>query len=46
MTGVNSMAKVGVITETLVARGYSDEDVLKILGGNFMRLLERVFPGC
>ncbi len=30
------------ITKELVARGYSDEDIRKILGGNFMRLFRRV----
>jgi membrane dipeptidase len=36
--GLNSMANAVLITETLVDRGYSDDDVLKILGGNFLRL--------
>jgi membrane dipeptidase len=43
-TGLDSMAKMSVLTEALVARDYSDEDVLKILGGNFLRLLEQVWP--
>ncbi len=43
LTGLDSMAKAGLITEALVERGYSDDDVLKILGGNFRRLLEQVF---
>jgi membrane dipeptidase len=30
------------ITEGLVARGYTDDDVLRILGGNFLRVLEAV----
>jgi membrane dipeptidase len=38
--GLTSMANVRIITEALVARGYPDEDVLKILGGNFLRLFE------
>jgi len=44
-TGLDSMAKTGLITDALVERGYSDEDVLKILGENFLRLLAQVFAG-
>jgi membrane dipeptidase len=29
-------------TAAMVQRGYSDEDILKVLGGNFMRLYEHV----
>jgi hypothetical protein len=29
------------ITEGLLARGYAEPDVLKILGGNFLRVLEQ-----
>jgi membrane dipeptidase len=32
-----------IITEGLVARGYSDDEILKILGGNFMRVFEKVW---
>jgi len=32
-----------VITECLVARGYSDEDIIKILGENFMRVFKKVW---
>ena len=31
------------ITEGLVARGYSDDEILKILGGNFMRVFKVVW---
>lgn len=31
------------ITEGLLARGYSDEDCAKLIGGNFYRLYERVW---
>ncbi|MFC1803987.1 membrane dipeptidase, partial [Thermoproteota archaeon] len=31
------------ITEGLVARGYSDNEILKILGGNFMRVFKEVW---
>jgi membrane dipeptidase len=42
-TGLDSMAKAPAITEALLGRGYSDEDVLKILGGNFLRLFEQAW---
>ena len=29
------------ITRALVARGYADEDIRKIVGGNVLRLLEQ-----
>jgi len=41
--GLQSMASMRVITEELVARDYSDESVLKILGGNFVRLFGDVW---
>jgi membrane dipeptidase len=34
----NNLGEVEVITEYLVRRGYSDEDILKILGANMLRL--------
>jgi len=37
LTGMDSLPK---ITLELMKRGYSDEDVLRILGGNFMRVFE------
>jgi membrane dipeptidase len=36
--GIDSLPK---ITLELLERGYKDEDVLKILGGNFLRVFER-----
>ena len=41
--GLTTMANARLVTETLVERGYSDEDVLKILGGNFLRLFREVW---
>lgn len=41
--GLDSMARARCITEGLVERGYGDEDVLKILGGNFLRLFDEVW---
>ncbi len=37
LTGIDGLPK---ITLELVRRGYKDEDILKILGGNFMRVFE------
>jgi membrane dipeptidase len=39
--GIDNVSKIIDIAKGLVARGYSDEDVLKILGGNWIRLLEK-----
>jgi microsomal dipeptidase-like Zn-dependent dipeptidase len=33
------------ITERLLARGFSEENVTKILGGNFLRVFERIEAG-
>ncbi len=40
--GLKDCSMVPNITKELVARGYSDEDIEKILGGNFMRVFHRV----
>lgn len=37
----NNIGECYVIAEYLINRGYSDEDILKILGGNMMRVLEQ-----
>lgn len=37
--GMEGVDKLPLITEELKTRGYSDEDITKILGGNFLRLL-------
>jgi membrane dipeptidase len=37
LTGIDGLPK---ITLELVKRGYKDEDILKILGGNFLRVME------
>jgi membrane dipeptidase len=38
--GFENHSKYGNVTRALVARGYSDEDVRKLMGGNWLRLLE------
>jgi membrane dipeptidase len=38
--GLEDVSTLPRITQALLDRGYSDADVLKVLGGNFMRVLE------
>jgi membrane dipeptidase len=38
-----SMGNMLPVTEGLLERGWSDDDVKKVLGGNFMRLLDQVW---
>ena len=40
--GMDSAADLPKITQALMARGYSAEDMHKILGGNFLRVFARV----
>ena len=41
--GLHHVSKIGNIARGLVARGYSEEDIQKILGGNFLNLLRKVW---
>jgi membrane dipeptidase len=43
--GIESNAQVPNIVRGLVARGYSDEDVLKIMGGNWLRVFREGTEG-
>ena len=40
--GLEDVSKLPEITRELAARGYSDEDIEKILGGNLLRLAEKI----
>jgi len=40
--GIDDCSMMPNITRGLAARGYSDEDIKKILGGNFMRVFRQV----
>lgn len=40
--GIDSVADLPKITEALVARGYTSEQIHKILGGNFLRVMREV----
>lgn len=43
--GLEDVTCLPRLTEGLVDRGYSDEDITAILGGNFLRVCERVWGG-
>lgn len=43
--GLEDISKVPAITEKLVERGHSDGVILKILGGNYMRVFQQVWKG-
>ena len=36
------VSRLPLVTEAMVQRGLDDETILKVLGGNFMRVLEQV----
>jgi membrane dipeptidase len=40
--GLEDVSKMPSLTAALLARGYSEQDVKKILGGNFLRVLREV----
>ncbi len=44
-TGLDDCTMVPNITRELVSRGYKEEDIRKILGGNFMRVFRQVCGG-
>jgi membrane dipeptidase len=39
--GMEDASKLPKITEALMRRGYKDEDIRKILGGNLLRVMEQ-----
>jgi membrane dipeptidase len=41
--GLEDISKVPALTERLVARGHADDVILKLLGGNFLRIFQRVW---
>ncbi|HSP34321.1 MAG TPA: dipeptidase [Thermoanaerobaculia bacterium] len=43
--GLQTAAGLPQVTERLIARGFNDDDVLKILGGNFLRVFEAIEAG-
>jgi membrane dipeptidase len=40
--GMEDASKLPLITDALLRKGYSDRDVMKILGGNLLRVMEQV----
>lgn len=42
--GLEDVTKLPCLTEGLLKRGYSEEDVKKILGQNFLRVIKEVMP--
>jgi membrane dipeptidase len=40
--GMEDISKLPALTERMVQRGFSDDTILKILGGNYMRVFEQV----
>ncbi len=43
--GLQDMSKLPALTDEMVKRGWSDEVILKVLGGNFVRVFEKVWKG-
>jgi microsomal dipeptidase-like Zn-dependent dipeptidase len=43
MPWLTSMSKMPVITDALLGAGYSEQNVKKILGANFLRVFEKVW---
>ena len=41
--GLEDVSKLPNLTKSLVARGYSDQEIEKILGGNFLRVIKAVW---
>jgi len=41
-SGLEDVSKMPALTTALLERGFSEEDVRKILGGNFLRVLRAV----
>ncbi len=39
--GMNGMEDLPLVTYEMLKRGYSEQDILKVLGGNFMRAFEQ-----
>ena len=40
--GLDDASKLPNLTKALVARGYSDQEIKGILGGNFLRMIKKI----
>ena len=40
--GLEDFSKMPVLTDALLRRGYKEEDIQKIMGGNFLRVVKEV----
>jgi len=40
--GLDDASKLPTLTKSLVARGYSDDDIKGMLGGNFLRVIKKI----
>jgi membrane dipeptidase len=40
--GMEDVSKLPKITDALLKKGYSEQDIEKILGGNILRVMEQV----
>ena len=40
--GMEDVSKLPKITDALLKKGYSEQDIDKILGGNILRVMEQV----
>ena len=45
LEGYRGMQDLPRLTDALLGRGYSEDDVQKVLGGNFMRVFRQVWGG-
>lgn len=43
--GLEDVSRLPVLTRGMVERGYAEEDIRKILGGNFRRVIQQVMAG-
>ncbi len=43
-SGIETIADLQKLTDVLAARGYSDDDITAIMGGNWMRILQQHLP--